>query len=217
MTTQNNELQDKRDELLMRGAENLSDTDLLGLILGSAELAGKVCHALPTLRDVSREDLSRIGSLDDFRIAQILALTEIATRINTKPLHSGQTIRCSADVLCAYKARLAGQKQESFIALALDSKNRVISEHQISKGTLTSTEVHPRELFRALIRNSAARTVVLHNHPSGDPSPSTLDTALCRKLRQAGELIGIPILDFIIIGAEGCTSFRDMGMLPEVK
>ena len=201
----------------MRGAENLSDADLLSLVLGTTAIAKTVVRSLPKLCDVSRDDLKRIGGLSDTRIAQILALFEFATRIKTKPLHKGQMICCSADVFRAYKPRLSDRKQESFIALALDNKNRVIAEHEIFKGTLTETQVHPRELFRVLIRDAAARTIAIHNHPSGDPTPSQQDTELCRGLCQAGRLVGISILDFIIVGFAGSTSFADMGMLPEVE
>jgi DNA repair protein RadC len=101
--------------------------------------------------------------------------------------------------------------REVFCALHLDGKHRLISYEEVSRGSLTSTLVHPREVFKAAILVSAAAILVAHNHPSGDPTPSAEDVQVARRLREAGELLGIPLVDSIVIGAVGCHSLREHG------
>lgn len=102
---------------------------------------------------------------------------------------------------------------EEFLALFLDAANKVIGFERIARGTLTGVEVHPREVFRGAILASAAAIVVGHNHPSGDPTPSVEDIALTRRLRQAGELLGIPVLDHIVVGEDGHSSLARCDLL----
>lgn len=104
------------------------------------------------------------------------------------------------------RIRMSGLAQEVFLVIALDARNAVFDQIEVARGCLTGVEVHPREVFRPLIRQSAATAVVAHNHPSGDPTPSHEDVALTYRLHEAGQLIGIPILDHIIVGAHSCTS-----------
>lgn len=199
--------------LLSTGPTTMSDTDLLGVVLGSPNLARAVARHVVCLHEAHRARLSRIPGFNERRVAQVLALTELSGRIASRPLPQGQPICCSDDVNRAYGPRYAGEKQEHFLALALDNRNRVIAEHLVAKGTISSVEVHPREVFRELIKSGAARAIVVHNHPSGDPRPSSHDTAICRRLCEAGTLIGVALLDFIIVGAQGSTSFRDLGLM----
>jgi DNA repair protein RadC len=106
--------------------------------------------------------------------------------------------------------RLRGLLQEVFIVIALDARNAIMTEVEIARGSLTSVDVHPREVFRPLIRLAAAGAVVCHNHPSGDPTPSPDDVALTRRLRRAGNLVGIPVLDHVVVGAEGYASIGEL-------
>lgn len=148
------------------------------------------------------------------RAAQVLAVSELSRRIAAKPLERGAALCCSDDVAAAYGSRLRQQPQESFIVLALDARNRAIAECEVARGTLTSVEVHPREAFRPLIQAGAAAAIALHNHPSGDAEPSHNDHALCQRLRDAGATLGIPLLDFVIVGEGMHVSFADRGWLP---
>ena len=107
------------------------------------------------------------------------------------------------------RARLAGVPQELFLALAVDARNGLIDEVEVARGHLTSVEVHPREVFRPLIRAAAAAAVVVHNHPSGDPTPSSEDLVLTRRLRAVGELVGIPILDHVIVAGDQFRSIAE--------
>ncbi len=112
-----------------------------------------------------------------------------------------------------YRPRLKDSKQETFRCALLDVKNRIIKEEIISLGTLTASLVHPRDTFKAAIRESAAGVIFIHNHPSGDPKPSQEDILLTKRLAQAGEVIGIQVMDHIIIGDGSHFSFRDHGLL----
>jgi DNA repair protein RadC len=208
------ETDDLQQHLLTGGPEVMSDTDLLGVVLDSPTLARAVTRHARNWQDADRRQLDRIPGFKPRRIAQLLAMKEISVRMSSKPVIYGQPICCSDDVSRAYHPRFAHRKQEHFLLLSLDTKNRVIAEHEVARGSLNSVNIEPREVFRALIRDGAAGGLAIHNHPSGDPQPSPQDSAVCRRLCQAGALVGINLLDFIIVGDGGITSFRDTGMMP---
>ena len=105
--------------------------------------------------------------------------------------------------------RLAGLAQEVFMVLAIDVRNVVLEEIEVARGSLTQVEVHPREVFRPLIRIGAAGAIAVHNHPSGDPTPSPEDLALTRRLREVGELVGIPLVDHVVVAERGCRSMAE--------
>ena len=118
------------------------------------------------------------------------------------------------DVVRLCSAQLRGLDREHFWALALSTKNRLLRMVEVSVGSLNTSIVHPRELFKDAVRVSAASIVVVHNHPSGDPTPSSADLQLTRRLARAGEVLGIEVLDHVVIGDGGAhTSLRDMGVL----
>jgi DNA repair protein RadC len=104
-------------------------------------------------------------------------------------------------------------RKEHFLALLLDGRNRIIRRVQISEGSLNQSIVHPREVFSPAVRESAAAVILVHNHPSGDPAPSAEDIAITRRLREAGEIMGIRVLDHIIVGDGDFTSFVERGLL----
>ena len=121
--------------------------------------------------------------------------------------------RGAKDVFEYLHPHVAGKEKEMFFALLLDSKNRLLREEVVSVGTLTASLVHPREVFRPAIRESAASIIVAHNHPSGDPSPSAEDLDVTARLKSAGELMGIPVLDHVILGAGTYTSLAERGRM----
>ena len=206
-----------RQHLLTSGADTLSDVDLLSIVMDSPMLARSLNNHHYIWSSIGRDELSKLPRFNDKRVSQMLAIIELSGRILSKPLAIGKPVCCSADVANVYKPRLTLKKQESFIVLALDNKNRVIAEQEVHRGTLTQIEVHPREVFRALIRAGAAHAIMVHNHPSGDPTPSHNDKAICKRLNEVGEITGIKLLDFIIVGANGSFSLRDMDMMQEGK
>jgi DNA repair protein RadC len=122
-------------------------------------------------------------------------------------------LRCSADAFRALGAALARRTQERFVAVALDARNRPLSRHLVSVGTLASCVVHPREVFAPLVRRRAAAVVLLHNHPSGDASPSPEDVVLTERLARCGRILGIPVLDHLIVARDHYYSFRDEGRM----
>lgn len=214
-----------RERLLKNGAESLSDAELLAIILRTGDSAtGK------TAVDLGRELISKFESLNRLshagiseicetkgigpaKAATIMAALEIGKRAGRVPLKAGDTFRCSEDVFRYYHSSLRDSKKESFLAILLDSKNKVIREVDISTGSLTASIVHPRELFNPAIKESAAAMLLIHNHPSGDPTPSREDIELTKRLRDAGELLGIKVLDHIIIGDGHHVSLAEMGYM----
>jgi DNA repair protein RadC len=124
----------------------------------------------------------------------------------------GPTIACAGDIAALLTPELVRLDREQFVALHLDAKNRLISREVVSVGHLTSALVHPREVFKAAILANAASIAFGHNHPSGSPEPSREDIELTRRLAKAGELLGIPVLDHVVIAARGHCSLAERGL-----
>jgi DNA repair protein RadC len=123
------------------------------------------------------------------------------------------SLRTSADVYRAFAPRFDRADREEFLAVMLDGKNRALGFHVVSVGTLTASLVHPREVFKAAILANAAAIIVVHNHPSGDPTPSAEDRAITARLRETGDLLGIRLLDHVVIGDGRCVSIAEEGNL----
>ena len=138
---------------------------------------------------------------------------KLETELAVKESAYDGTMLTTPEQVEAYLSELKTAAQEVFIVIALNAKNRVIEKHLISLGTVNSTLVHPRECFRALIQSGASATILAHNHPSGDPTPSTEDRVITNRLKEASELLGIRLLDHIVIGRDGFFSFVDEGLL----
>jgi DNA repair protein RadC len=213
-----------RERLLSGGGEGMTEAELLALVLGtSSRGSGGV---LETSRDLlSRFDglaglarcrpgeLTRVPGIGEARACAVVAVMELARRLRGRQLRRGDPIACADDAYQRVKPRLAMLSQEVFLVLALDARHRVLSMGQVAKGSATSVEVHPREVFAVLVREGAAAGIVAHNHPSGDPRHSEQDRCLTRRLSQAGELMGIPLLDHIIVGDRGYVSMAEKGLL----
>ncbi|MFA5762954.1 MAG: JAB domain-containing protein [Bacilli bacterium] len=201
-------------QLLLTGTESLSEAELLGLVLHHPRLGRALVGLSPDWAEADHDLLDHLPGFTDERLAQLRALAELARRLSSKPLSLGQPLQCSDAVVSAYRPKLAAFKQEVFVVISLNNRNCVIAEHIVAKGSLDSVGIHPREVFRPLLRDAAARAIALHNHPSGDPTPSPNDTAICRRLHETGKIIGIALLDFLVVAREGSVSFRDIGLLP---
>jgi DNA repair protein RadC len=214
-----------REKLLAAGAESLSDAELLALILRTGDAASH-CNAL----DHARHLLTRFGGLRSLAQATIAELCEIkgigpakaaelhavfhlGRRFRDTVLEPGMLFSTAREVFSHYHETLRDLKRERFIAILLDNKNRIIRDVQISEGSLTASIVHPREVFVPVVRESAAAVLFVHNHPSGDPEPSREDLDITTRLRQAGELMGVRVLDHIIIGSNRYVSLADRGLL----
>ena len=150
-----------------------------------------------------------VNSLSDKRANLI---KEVCCRYGEKRKVEGDTFVNSREIYDHFKMRLR-QEQESFICIYLDNKHRIISEKEISVGTLTKSIVHPRECFAPAIQLRAAAVILIHNHPSGEPEPSGADIKITKRLTEVGKLVGIKVLDHVIIG-DGYYSFVDEGIMP---
>jgi len=148
--------------------------------------------------------------------ARLQALFELARRFGEERLLPGATFRGAEDVFRHFRMRLRDAKQEHFFLLLLDSRKRFLAEVAISQGTMERALVHPRDVFGAAVRERAGAVVIVHNHPSGDPTPSPEDINVTKRLLEAGTLIGIPLLDHVVLGEGRYTSLAEKGMLKEL-
>ena len=214
-----------REKLLDKGAQALSETELLAIILRNgnastresaidhARLLLKQFGGLKGIDDASVSELSTIKGIGPAKIAQLKAALEIARRLSNHKWQSGQSLRSSEDVFHHFRDSLEKQKRELFYVVLLDNKNKKLREVKISEGSLTASLVHPREVFNPVIRESAAAVIFVHNHPSGDPAPSQEDIDITRRLKEVGEVMGVRVLDHVVIGHDRFFSFSDKGML----
>ena len=146
---------------------------------------------------------------------QLKAAVELGRRTMAEPLSTGMRVTCSGDLFKHFHPALRDLKHELFKVVLLDAKNAVLKEATVSEGSLTLSIVHPREVFTLAVRESAASVIFLHNHPSGDPTPSLEDRQLTDRLVAAGRLLGIRVLDHLIVGDRRYVSFADEGWLKE--
>jgi DNA repair protein RadC len=205
-------------------SEHLPDPELLALVLGAGTLtapARALARALLAhfgdLAELGRAlpcELDRVASKATPTITTaLLASLELGRRSVGRRPRPGQRLATAGEVYAHYRARLCATPVEEFWVLALDVRHRLIFEACIARGSLTGVEVHPREVFRPLIRGGAAATIVCHNHPSGDPTPSRQDLDLTARLKEVGALCGIAVLDHLVVGAEGYVSLAERGWL----
>ncbi len=210
---------DSRVAVLSGRADSLSDAALVALVVakgsdavGRAVMEGQ--SAPDGLWRVSAEELVRVRGVGPAGAARLLACLELARRASAWPASERPVIGTAEDVVRLCATQLRGLDREHFWALALSTKNRLLRMVEVSVGSLNASIVHPRELFKEAVRVSAASIVVVHNHPSGDPTPSGADLQLTRRLAKAGEVLGIELLDHVVIGDGGAhVSLRDMGVL----
>lgn len=205
-----------RERFLSGGEEVLSDQELLAVLIGNGvrgqsatALAGRLLRECGSLRRIGRlsvAELLRYRGIGTVAAVRILASFALTRRFASEVLEPGAPFRSSADLFRYFHSKLRDRKYEEFIAVLLDGKNRYLREVRISQGSLTASIVHPREVFLPAIRESAGAVILVHNHPSGDPSPSREDLDVTERLVQAGELLGIRVLDHIIVGECAYTS-----------
>ena len=157
------------------------------------------------MRGVARGE----GPRDPARELRWEAALELARRALSAPVARQEPFRCAAEVFERYRYRFASLPVEVFVALLLDVKHRPVREERVSVGVLDGSLIHPREVFAAAVRERAAAVILLHNHPSGDPAPSPEDREVTRRLRDAGGILGIPVLDHVIVGDGAFFSFRE--------
>lgn len=209
-----------RERLIRYGAESLSNAQLLAIILrtgsgqkGVLELSMGLLDRFETLKDIdsaSVSDLLSVKGLGIAKIAQIKAAFELGKRLMSESAESRPVFSTPQSVYSYFAPRVKNLKKEVFSCLLLDAKNRFIREVRVSEGTLNRSLIHPREAFREAVREAAQSVIFIHNHPSGDPSPSKDDITVTERLKNAGEVIGIDVLDHIIIGDGRFVSLKDL-------
>ena len=210
-----------RERFKQLGPEALSDAELFAIMLrtgsrGKKNEKGELMpgenvidmsnrliaeYGLDKLFECSLKELQQIKGIGQAKAMQILTITEIQKRINQSKAPV-KKIACAEDVFNYFHERLKDLKQEHFYVLLLDTKNNIIGEQLISKGILDASIIHPREIFRPAIKNSASKIILVHNHPSGDPAPSREDIEITKILINTGNEIDIKVLDHVIVGDE---------------
>ncbi len=215
-----------REEFERVGAENVSDAVLLALILRTGtkgmnvvEVSQRLLAAfgsLTSLAKASVKEIQAINSIGPVKAQMIKAAMELAQRLTRESVGESPMVVTPEQAAAVLRERARVLKTEVFWALFLDSKNRLIGEPQkISEGTLNSSLVHPRELFRTAIEKNCANVILAHNHPSGDPTPSSEDINVTKQMVSAGEVMGIKVLDHIVIGHRRNNSGSDFISLRE--
>ena len=217
------EQQRPRERLLHFGASSLSDIELLAILLrtgtknASAIDLAKLLLAkfgdLQGLLDASVEEMAKLKGIGTAKAVQIKAALELSKRLMILPSAKRVTIRTPKDVAALVMGDMRYLDKEYFRALLLNTKNQVLSIETISIGTLDSSMVHPRELFKIAVKKSAAALILVHNHPSGDPTPSKDDINITKRIVKSGEILGISVLDHVIIGNNKFVSLKTEGLI----
>lgn len=213
-----------RERMRTHGPVALSDRELLAALIGSGgrtgsafDVAGAVLScARGSISGLARVDgavLERLSGVGPATATRLLAALELGRRVAATPLERGARIRGPADVHRLLGPAVRDLAQEEFHALLLDTRRRRLQDVLVSRGTADASLVHPREVFRAAVATGAAALILVHNHPSGDPTPSSEDRSVTRQLREAGRTLGIPVLDHVIVGDGRWTSLAEDGAL----
>jgi DNA repair protein RadC len=210
-----------RERLLKEGARALTNKEILAILLRSGtkkesalQLAGKLLaefDGLTLLRTATIEELCKINGIGIAKAVEIQAVMEIGRRMHTLPTEEKYVIRSPEDVSNYVMEDMRFLTQEHFIALYLNTKNHVLHRHTLFIGSLNASIVHPREVFKEALRRSAASVICLHNHPSGDPTPSREDIEVTKRLNEAGKVLGVELLDHVIIGDRQFISLKEQG------
>ena len=210
-----------RERFIKHGPEVLSDAELFAIILRTGTSGENVVdmsnrliseYNLNKLFECSLKELQEIKGIGPSKAMQILAMAELGKRYNQLKQTENKDqrkISCAKDVFDYFHERLKDEKQEHFYVLMLNSQNNIIGAHLVSKGILDASILHPREVFKPAIKDSASKIILVHNHPSGDPNPSQEDLNITKKIEEAGRMVDIKVLDHVIIGNEVWWSWRE--------
>ncbi len=214
-----------RERLRLGGAGSLALAELIALVLRTGapgatalELARALLDRFGSLDGIARAgdaELSGLSGMGPAKLASLRAALEIGARHAHTPLRPGARLGGPEEVWAHFAARQRAARQEVFSVLLLDTRHRLIREVAVSVGSLNQSLVHPREVYGPALRESAAAILVVHNHPSGDPKPSREDHDVTRRLVRVGQILGIPLLDHVVVAAQGYCSFARSGWLTQ--
>lgn len=201
-----------RERMILAGREALSDVELVALVIGGdlrcARLLVTELGGARGLRRALYGELKAVPGVGEARACRLLAALELGRRAFEAGVERG-TALTSSSAAASHLAEMALLEQEEMHVLALDTRHRLIQRFVAARGALNVVHVSPRDVFRRLLREGAAATIVAHNHPSGDPTPSAEDVELTRRLRAAGDLVGVALIDHLVVGQSGYHSFAD--------
>lgn len=200
-----------RERLRHLGARNLSLTELLVLLIGSGGASGSAWSVAVRLSEAFAGSLDRLAGMDVAALervpgvgvataGRVMASLELGRRAAAEHAVADDVVRGPGDVFARMGPRLRDLRQEEFHALLLNARHRVVREVLVTRGIVDAAPIHPREVFRPAVSEGASGVILVHNHPSGDPTPSPEDRAVTRQLAEAGRALGIPILDHVVVG-----------------
>lgn len=213
-----------REKLLMRGAQNLSDAELVAILLRTGKKGNSVLEIareliqtegnLAMLATKSVDSLQKVSGIGKDKAATLAAAFELSRRIlSQSKWFSDQKVTSPQDIADIFIPLLRDDNKERFIVVCLNSSNKIIKHETISIGNLNSSVVHPREIFKVAIDNSSASIILIHNHPSGNPEPSNEDISITKKIVESGKILDIPVFDHLIIAGETYTSFVEKRLI----
>ena len=212
-----------REKMEKFGAEALGNSELIAILLGhgfskvsAVDLANHLLKEQGGLTGVARlgfAQLKKVKGIGTAKAAQLSAAFELAKRLSASTGEDRPSLKSPAQVARLLMAKYNTKKKEHFGVLILDTKNRLKKEVVVFVGSLASSPVHPREIFHEAVAESAASLILFHNHPSGDPTPSPHDIKLTQRLKEAGELMGIEVLDHLIVGHNRYVSLKEKGLI----
>jgi len=213
-----------REKLLEYGAQHLSNSELLAILLRTGtkeksaitlahEILAKEQRGLYFLAQALPEELAEINGIGQAKACQILAALELGRRVAARPAESRDSVTDPESVALMFMEEMRNLNRENFKLLTLNCKGEVISRESVAVGDLTSAIVHPREVFNSAVRKSAKAVILVHNHPSGSTIPSKEDINITKRLKEAGDILGIEVLDHIIIGDGQWLSFNQKNIL----
>ena len=212
-----------RERMIRQGAESLSNQELIAILLRTGTrkesvlvLANRILSSfdkIQDLKDATIEEFMTVKGVGEAKAVQLLAAAEIGKRLYRKHSEGRYTVRSPEDAAAFLMTDMSSLTQEHFVVLFLNVKNEILHKQTIFIGSLNSSIVHPRDIFREAVKRSAASIICAHNHPSGNPSPSPEDIEVTKRLIEAGSIMGIEVLDHVIIGDHKFISLKEKGYM----
>lgn len=212
-----------RERLVKLGSRALSDAEILAVLIGfgtigksAIDISRSLLNEFSTLTEMAKCDVAQFKKVDGIGLAKAVTISaafELSRRVEPDLFSSKKKIQSSDDIADYYLPKLRDLRNEVFRVLLLNNSNQIMREVVITEGILNQTLVHPREVFRQAIIESAASIILIHNHPSGNSSPSSQDKSITERLVKVGEIVGINVLDHLIFGSNSYFSFKNEGLM----